>query len=131
MSILQIYMQSDGKVLEVLPEELEKAELAVEDLVCQILVELFDGGSVEDVSIHFSPHVLSHRICSIQVDAQCSSQAFTLVPRTSENMELALESRLHAVMKELVGPLKVDCIISNPSSWKYQDNFLRPRRQPK
>lgn len=131
MSILQIYMQSDGKVLEVLPEELEKAELVVEDAVCQVLLELFDGGSVEDVSIHFSPHVLSHRKCSIQVDAQCSSQSFTLIPQTCENMELALESRLHALMRELIGPLKVDCVISNPSSWKYTNNFLHPRRLPK
>jgi len=41
MSILQIHMQSDGQVLEVLPEEVENAELAVEDVVCQVLLELF------------------------------------------------------------------------------------------
>jgi hypothetical protein len=121
MSILQIYMQSDGKVLEVLPEEVENAELAVEDVVCQVLLELFGGGSVDDVSIHFSSYLLNRRQCSIQVHAHCSYQSFTLIPRTSENIELAVEKSIRPIMAELFGPLKVDCVILNPSPWKREN----------
>ena len=121
MSILQIHMQSNGQVLEVLPEEVENAELAVEDVVCHVLLELFGGGSVDDVSIQFSPASRSTRQCSIQVHAQCSYQSFALVPRTSENMELAVESRIRPIMTELFGRLKVECVILTPSSW-YREN---------
>jgi hypothetical protein len=117
MCILQIYMQSDGKVLEVVPEEVENAELAVEDVVCQVLLELFGGGSVDDVSIHFSSYFLSRRQCSIQVHAQCSYQSFALIPRTSENIELAVERSIRPIMTELFGPVKVDCVILDPSPW--------------
>ena len=117
MSILQIYMQSDGKVLEILPEEAENAEFAVEDVVCQVLLELFGGGSVDDVSIHFSSYLLSRRQCSIQVHAQCSYQSFALIPRTSENMELAVERSIRPIMTELFGPVKVNCVILDPSPW--------------
>jgi len=121
MSILQIYMQSDGKVLEVLPEEVENAELAVEDVVCQVLLELFSGGSVDDVSIHFSSYLLSRRKCSIQVHAQCSYQSFALIPCTIENMELAVERSIRPIMTELFGPVKVDCVILDPSPWKREN----------
>ena len=115
MCILQIYMQSDGKVLEVLPEEVENAELAVEDVVCQVLLELFGGGSVDDVSIDFSSYLPGRRQCSIQVHAQCSYQSFALMPRTSENMELAVKRSIRPIMRELFGPVKVDCVILSPS----------------
>ena len=121
MSILQIHMQSDGRILEVLPEEVENAELAVEDVVCQVLLELFGGGSVDDVSIQFSPASRRTRQCSIQVHAQCSYQSFTLGPRTSENMELAVERRIRPIMTELFGRLKVECVILTPSS-RYREN---------
>jgi hypothetical protein len=121
MSILQIYIQNDGKVLEVVPEEVENAELAVEDVVCQVLLELFGGGSVDDVSIHFSSYLLNSRQCSIQVHAQCSYQSFALTPRTSENMELAVERSIRPIMTELFGPVKVDCVILDPSPWKREN----------
>ena len=114
-------MQSDGKALEVLPEEVENAELVVEDVVCQVLLELFGGGSVDDVSIRFSSYLLNRRKCSIQVHAQCSYQSFTLIPCTSENMELAVERSIRPIMTELFGPLKVDCVILNPSSWRREN----------
>ena len=117
MSILQIYMQSDGKVLEVLPEEVVNAELTVEDVVCQVLLELFGGGSVDDVSIHFSSYLLSRWQCSIQVHAQCSYQSFALIPCTSENIELAVERSIGPIMAELFGPVKVNCVILDPSPW--------------
>lgn len=126
MSILQIYMQSDCKVLEVLPEEVENAELAVEDAVCQVLLELFGGGSVDDVSMHFSSY-LHRRQCSIQVHAQCSYQSFMLVPRTSENIELAVEKSIRPIMTELFGPLKVDCVILDPSPWKRENSSVLHR----
>lgn len=121
MRILQIHMQSDSQVLEVLPEEVENAELAVEDVVSHVLLELFGGGSVDDVSIQFSPAMRSSRQCSIRVQAQCFYQSFTSVPRTSENIELAVERRIRPIMTELFGRLKVECVILTPSSWNHEN----------
>ena len=122
MSILQIHMQSDGQVLEVLPEEVENAELAVEDAVCQVLLDLFGGGSVDDVSIQFSPASRRSRQCSIQVHAQCSYQSFALMPRTNESMELVVERKIRPIMTELFGRLKVECVILTPSARNHKND---------
>lgn len=53
MCTIQICVQCPDKFLEVVPDELENAELAVEDLVSRALVELFGTVLVEDVTIRF------------------------------------------------------------------------------
>jgi hypothetical protein len=40
MRLLHIQVQNQGRIFEVLPEEAEHAELAVEDVVGQILLDL-------------------------------------------------------------------------------------------
>ena len=109
MGILQMYVQCYDRFLEVLPEEVENAELIVEQLVSQVLLDLFDGGIVDDVTIRFSPGLrmgLYH--CTIQICAQCSYQSFALLPRTQENMQLAVQKRICSILKQLFGSVHVD-----------------------
>jgi hypothetical protein len=109
MCILQMYVQCYDLFLEVLPEEAENAELIVEHLVSQVLLDLFDGGTVDDVTICFSPGLrmgLYH--CTIQIRAQCSYQSFVLLPRTQENMQFTVQKRICSMLKELFGSVHVD-----------------------
>jgi hypothetical protein len=117
MCILQIHMQCFDRFFEVSEDEVENAELIVEDAISRVLVDLFEEGSVDDVSIHFSPNArmgLQH--CSIQIRAQCSCQCFSLRPHTKENMELAVEKSTSSLLRELFGTVSIDHVMMIPSS---------------
>lgn len=118
MCILQIHLQSYDRFFEVLPGEVENAELTVEDVVSHVLLDLFGEGTVDDVTIRFSSSLhmgLQH--CSIQIRAQCSCQLFTLLPRTKENMKLAVEKSICSILKELFGSVNVEGVMLSPSPW--------------
>jgi hypothetical protein len=123
MGTLQIKAQCYDKFFEVMPEEVENAELAVEDAFSQVLVALFGEGSVEEVTIYFSTHtVLDLQHCSIQLRAHCAFNNFTLYPPTLENIKLAVEKYLSALLRELFGSANIDSVIFSPSSHDYQSN---------
>jgi hypothetical protein len=116
MCLLEVHAQCDDRFFEVSPNEVENAELMVEDLVSQVLLELFDEGIVEEVAMCFSanPRTGLQR-CSIQISAQCNCQAFTLRPRTKENMEGAVEKNMHTLLRELFGHVKIDSVMRCPA----------------
>jgi hypothetical protein len=119
MCILKMQVQCCDKFFEVSPDEVESAELVVEEAVSSVLLYLFGKGTVDDVAICSSP--LLHkglRQCSIQIRAQCSCQHFTLLPRTKRNMELAVEKSMRALLKELFGSVNVECVTMRPSPWE-------------
>ena len=118
MCILQIHLQCYDRFFEVLPDEVENAELTVEDVVSHVLLDLFEEGTVDDVTIRFSSSSrmgLQH--CSIQIRAQCSCQFFVLLPRTKENMKLAVEKSICSILKEFFGPVNVEGVMLSPSPW--------------
>src|SRR5947207_1368839 len=109
MCILQIHAQCYGRFFEVLPGEVENTELIVENAMCHILLDLFDEGTVDNVTIRFSSN--SHmglQYCSIHIHAQCACQSFTLLPHTKENMRLAVDTSISAILRELSGSVHVD-----------------------
>lgn len=116
MCVLEVHAQCNDRFFEVSPEEVENAELMVEDLVSQVLLHLFGEGIVDEVNMHFSsnPHT-SLKQCSIQINAQCNCQAFTLQPRTKKNMEGAIEKNMHILLRELFGHVKIDGVMRCPS----------------
>lgn len=118
MCILQIHAQCYDRFFEVFPAEIENAELTVEHAMSYILLDLFDGGTVDDINIRFSSnlHMGLHH-CSIHIHAQCACQSFTLLPRTRENMKLAVETRLSSILRELFGSVNVDNVTLSPSPW--------------
>lgn len=121
MCILQIRMQCYDRFFEVLPDEVENSELTVEHLVSHVLLDLFGGGTVDDVTIRFSSSLLMGlRYCSIYIQAQCSCRSFTLLPRTKEHMKQAVEKSICSVLKELFVVVNVETATFNPSPWDYQ-----------
>ncbi len=115
MCILQVHVQCYDRFFEVSPDEVENAELMVEDVVSRVLLDLFNGGIVDDVAIRFSPTPrmgLLH--CSIQIRAQCSYQYFAKLPRTKDTMELAVESSMCSLLRELFGSVSVDSVALGP-----------------
>ena len=118
MCILQIHLQCYDRFFEVLPDEVENAELIVEDIVSHVLLDLFGEGTVDEVIVRFSssPHMgLQH--CSIHIHAQCSCQFFVLLPCTKENMKLAVEKSIGSILKELFGSVNVEGVMLSPSPW--------------
>ena len=118
MCILQIHVQCYDRFFEVLPDEVENAELMVENVVSHVLLDLFGEGTVDEVIIRFSssPHMgLQH--CSIHIHAQCSCQSFALFPCTKENMKLAVEKNIGSILKELFGSVNVEGVMLSPSPW--------------
>ena len=126
MWTLQIHVQCYDRFFEVFSDEVEYAELTVENAVSQVLLDHFDEVTVDDVTIRFSSNShmgLQH--CSIQILAQCACQTFALLPRTKENMELAVEQSICSLLRELFGSVKVDSLTFSPSPWDYEYDHVK------
>jgi hypothetical protein len=109
MYIIQIYMECVEKFSEILPNDLEYAELVVEDLVSHILLDFFTEAIIDEVSISFSSDSLKEQQPSfIRINAQCSNRISQLLSNDVENMELALEASLSCVLVELLGSVNVN-----------------------
>lgn len=121
MCTFQIFMQSYDKFIEIDLAEKENAELFVEEVIGHVLLNLFGGGIVEDVTVQFSaglPMGLHH--CSISISAQCACEGFVLFPRSSEHMKRAIEQSISSIFKELFVTVKFDNILLRPSQWACQ-----------
>lgn len=122
MCILEMHIQCYDRFFEVLPNERENAELAVEDGVSQVLLDLFGGGTVDDVTIDFSSNLhMGLQPCSVHIRAQCLCQSFVLLPHTRENMKLAVEKSIGSLLRELFGSI-VGSVAVNLSSCDYANN---------
>jgi hypothetical protein len=120
MCFLEIHAQCYDRFFEVIPGDVENAELTVENAMSHVLLDLFDEGTVDDVTIRFSSnlHMGLHH-CSIHIYAQCACQSFTLLPPTQENMELAVENSMSSIFRELFGSVNVDSVTFSPSPWDF------------
>lgn len=116
MCLVQIHIRCVDRFFEVLPEDVETAELAVEELVSQILIDLSEEEvevTVDHVTINFSPHMpMGQRDCSIHIQAQCPISPASLY--NLEQMELALEERLCNTLVEMFGTVNVEMITIKP-----------------
>ena len=120
MGILQIHVECYDRFFEVFSDEVVNTELTVEHAVSQVLLDLFGEITMDEVTIRFSSNLhmgLQH--CSIHMQAQCACQSFTLLPRTKENMELAVENSICSILRELFGTVNVDNVTFSPSPWEY------------
>ena len=117
MGMLQIQAHCYDRFFEVFSDEVVDTELIVENAVSQLLLDLFDEVTVDEVTIRFSSNLhtgLQH--CSIHMQAQCACQSFTLFPLTKENMELAVENGICSILRELFGTVNVDNVTFSLSS---------------
>jgi len=112
---LHIHAQSYGRIFEVLPEEIESTDVMTEEIVSQALLDLFGEAVVDEVTVRFSSAArMGQRDCSIQIQAQCSLQSFTLLPRTKESIELAVGERVCSLLKQFFGPVTINSITIQP-----------------
>ncbi|HKV57368.1 MAG TPA: hypothetical protein VJO32_03770 [Ktedonobacteraceae bacterium] len=117
MHTLHINAQSYSKVSEIFPEEPENIELMIEDAASLILADLFEEAIVDDISVRFSPPARTgHRDSAIHIQAQCTLESFTLVPRTLDYIQLAVEEGICAILKELFGPVTIQKLVMEPSA---------------
>jgi hypothetical protein len=120
MCMLQMHVQCSDRFFEVSPDEVENAELMVEDGVSRVLLDLFDEVAVDDVAIRFtaSPPVSLHH-CSIHICALCFCHSLALLPHTEENMKRAVEKSMCTLLRELFGSVNVESVTFSPSPWDY------------
>jgi len=120
MCMLQMHVQCSDRFFEVSPDEVENAELMVEDGVSRVLLDLFDEVAVDDVAIRFtaSPPASLHH-CSIHIRALCFGHSFALLPHTEENMNRAVEKNMCTLLRELFGSVTVESVTFSPSPWDY------------
>ncbi len=118
MCMLQVHVQCSDRFFEVSPDEVENAELMVEDGVSRVLLDLFDEVAVDDVAIRFtsSPPVDLHH-CSIHIRAQCFCHSFASLPHIEENMKRAVEKSMCSLLRELFGSANVESVTFSPSPW--------------
>lgn len=116
MCILQIQARSENKFLEVIPDERVTAELAIEDIVGHLLLDLFGEAEVDDVTIHFPPTLyIGLKQCFIRICASCACDCFAEQPRSKEHITIAIEKRIGPVLKEFFGQVNVDSVTLSPS----------------
>lgn len=114
MCILRVHAQCSNKFFEVSPDEVENAELMVEDVVSRVLLDLFDEGTVDDVAIHFASNAyMNLQYCSIQIQAHCPCQHFSAFPRSKKNMERSVEKSMSSLLRELFGHVDVEDVTLN------------------
>lgn len=117
MCILQICAQCSGKFFEVSPDETETAELMVEDMMSQLLLVFFNGGTIDEVTIAFSSGSRGDLLsCSIRIFAQCSCQDFAFFPCTMEQMQRTVEKSAEFLLRELFGSVRVEHVLLSPSA---------------
>lgn len=118
MCLLHIHARSYGKILEVLPGEVEHTKLTVEDAVSHVLLAFFGEVTVEDVTVRFSSNSPApgggQRECSIQVQALCTYESCVLLPCAQEYMELAIGKSISSVLKELFASVQVESVVVQP-----------------
>ncbi len=116
MGLLHIHAQSYGRFFEVLPDEADNAELAVEELVSYALLELFGEASVDEVCVSFSSASrMGQRDCSIIVRAQCSPDSFTISACSEEYMKAVIANSIYASLREFFGSVTIERIALEPA----------------
>ncbi len=121
MCIFQIHVRGDARFSEIVSDEVENTELAVEDVMSHVLLTLFGGGTVEDVTIQFFPDPQKkQRRFSIQIYLQCACQQFSLRPLTKECMQREVGKHTGILLKELFVSLEVGSVELIRTPWVYE-----------
>src|SRR5579863_9264717 len=111
MHTLRIHAQSYGRVSEIFPDEPENVELVIEDAASLVLADLFEEAIVDDITVSFSvPSPSGHRDGTVHIQAQCTLESFTLIPRTEEYIQLAVKEGICTILKELLGPVTIQSL---------------------
>ena len=122
MCLVWVHAQCDKRFSEFLSDEMS-TELAVEEVMSQVLLALFGEGSVDEVTVRSSSPVCPGLPnCSIHIRAQSPCHCFTAFPRSEENMERAIENSVHILLRELFVSVDVDKVTVSHEPWSYGES---------
>ena len=125
MGILQIQVKCCDRFFEVFSDEVVDTELVVENAVSQVLLGLFDGVMIDEVTIRsWSNLYMGLHQCFILMQAQCACQSFALPPCTKEHIELVVAKRICSILRELFGSVTVESVTFNLSPWEYEHDQI-------
>lgn len=120
MAIIHIHLQCPDRLIEALPDGIEHAELMVEGLVSQVLLELFNTVTVDEVTIKQAPS----KEAPLGVTLQCETDIDQARHGDLEATELLIENVVSHVLQELFGTVTVDEVtIKQPSSQREEIDF--------
>lgn len=111
MYTLRIHVQCYDRFFEVLPDEVESAELLVEDAVTRVLLDLIGNALVDEVTI---------KPASSEVLVRCESDTNQ---SKQGNMEMAMrlaESVVGQVLRELFGTVTVNEVTIKPAPSQHE-----------
>lgn len=116
-----LVVQGFNTFTEISSDNMEMTELVIEEAMSHVLLKLFDGGMVEDVTLHLVAGLPGKRHgYSIQIRVSCPLEQFALSPRTEENMCGELLKNTFRLMKELFTSLEVANVTMLPHKRKMQ-----------
>lgn len=125
MCIYDIQVQCESGFAEVVTDDAEKTELAIEDVMGHILLKLFDGGRIDEITLrHASGSLVKRRRYFIQIRVQCPCQHFSLSPRTQENVRGEMKKNTHRMLKELFTSVEVADITRLAAPWQSDECYL-------
>ncbi len=85
--------------------------------MCHVLLNLFNGGTVDDVTVHrFASSSLNHPGYSIQIRVQCPCQGRSLAPSMKERVQREMRENTLLLLRELFTSVEVDNITLSPVS---------------
>jgi hypothetical protein len=125
MCIYDIQVQFQSGFAEALPDDTETTELAIEDAMGHVLLKLFDGGVVEEVTLRYAPgSQMKRRRYVIQIRVQCPCQYFSLSPRTQEHMRGEVQKSTYHMLKELFTSVEVANITRLAAPWQADECYV-------
>lgn len=122
MCVYDIQVQCESGFAEVVPDETEKTELAIEDVMGHVLLKLFDGGTIEEITLRLASNSsVKRRGYSIQIRVQCPCEDFSMLPRTQENVRGEMQKNTHRMLRELFTSVVVESVTRVAAPWQSGD----------
>lgn len=119
---IQVRALCEGSFAEISCDDVENAECAIEDVMGHVMLKLFDGGMVDDVTISAAADssIISHKEYSIQIRVQCPCQHFSVSPLTRENMRREMQKNTGSLLRELFTSVEVENVTLVPAPWMHE-----------
>ncbi|HLI05925.1 MAG TPA: hypothetical protein VKV40_05085 [Ktedonobacteraceae bacterium] len=112
---LEMYMQCSGRFPEVSPDEVDSAELSIENGVSHVLLALFEEVMMGEVHVFFHP--APHKglpYFVVEIGAECDGQHALSPFSTREHIKHAIVQDVSALLKELFGIVDVEAVTMQP-----------------
>lgn len=124
MCLMWVHALCDKRFSEFLSDE-TSTELAVEEVMSQVLLALFGEGTIDEVTVRSSsPLCPGLPNCTIHIRAQSPCHCFTLFPRTEENIERAIENSVSTLLRELFVSVSVDKVTLSHAPWSHGEGAI-------